>query len=144
MSSEVALAALFRAVDTRARVAPAPWGQRVFLSPARKGTPYPYLVYQKQAGGERNDVRARDAEFVVLIKVIDDSLAGAFGGAAVISERFNDAGLFDRTASPLDGGAVWVIQTTTEETNVFYTEQIDGQTVYHSGAQFRVRMEAVS
>jgi hypothetical protein len=138
----VALAALFRAIERRASEAAAPWGQRVFLSPARKGTAYPYLVYQKQAGGEANRVHARDAEFVIAIKVIDDSLAGALGGAAVISDRFNDAGLFDRPADPLDGGAAWVIQTTTEETAVFYTEQIDGQTVYHSGAQFRVRMEA--
>ena len=142
--TEVALAALFRAIQQRAVEGTPPWGQEVHLSPAPMGTAYPYLVYQKQAGGEINQRRSRDAEFVMAIKVIDDSLASALGAAASISDRFNDAGLFDRPADPLDGGPDWVIQTTTEEQSVFYTERIDGELVYHSGAQFRVRMGSVS
>jgi hypothetical protein len=141
--SETALAALLRAIRQRASETGAPWGSRAYLSPAPQGTAYPYLVFQKQAGGEINGVRARDAEFVMLVKAIDDSLAGALAAATVISERFNDAGVYDRPAGPLDGGADWVIQTTTEEQNVFYSERLDGRLVYHSGAQYRVRMEAV-
>lgn len=141
--AETALAALFRAIQKRAEEGASPWSGRAFLSPAQRDTPYPYLVYQKQAGGEINQRKSRDAEFVMVIKVIDDSLAGALGASAVISDRFNDAGVFD-SPDPLDGGADWVIQTTTEEQNVFYTERIDGPLVYHAGAQFRVRMGSVS
>lgn len=138
--TETALASLFRAVAARAAENGAPWGKRVFLDLAPRGTAMPYLVFQMQAGGERNAVRARDAEFVIVIKALDTSLPGALGCAAVIEERFNDAGEYDRTAA-LDGGTEWAILTSTQEGTFHLMELVDGQPIYHDGARYRVRME---
>jgi hypothetical protein len=142
VTSETALAALFRAISARAIEPGAPWGSRAYLSLAPMGTPYPYLVFQMQAGGEVNGLRARDGEFVMVIKAFDDSVAGALGCAAVIADRFNDAGLYDRPGDPLDGGAGWAILTSTQERAIFLPEQVDGELVYQAGAQFRIRMQA--
>ena len=136
------MAALFRAIQLRAIEPGAPWGTRAHLSLAPMGTAYPFLVYQMQAGGERNALKARDGEFVMVIKAFDDSLAEALGCAMLIEQRFNDAGLYDRPADPLDGGAAWAVLTSTQERAIFLTEQVDGQMVYQTGAQFRFRMQA--
>ena len=140
--TEPAVGALLRAVQKRAVEAGAPWGSRAYVSIAPEGTAYPYLIYQVQGGGERNAIRARDAEIVLVIQVFDDSLAGALGGSTVIEQRFNDQGLYD-TATPVDGGAAWAILTSTQERAVFLTNQVDGQLVYQSGAFFRFRMESL-
>jgi len=142
--TEPAIAALFRAIQARAIEGDAPWGTRAHLGLAPEGTAYPFLVYQMQGGGELNAVRARDGEFVIAIKVFDDSVAGALGCGTVIEQRFNDAGLYDRPGDPLDGGTAWVILTSTQERAIFLPEQVDGQLVYQSGAFFRFRMQAAS
>lgn len=138
--SETALAALLRAVQARAREAGAPWGTRAFLDLAPLGTALPLLVVSVQAGGEMNERRARDAEFVLLVKALDTTLPGALACAAEIERRFNDAGVYDTTAA-LDGGAEWAVLTTTQERTVHMLEYVDGEPIYHEGAQYRVRME---
>lgn len=141
--ADTALGALFRAVYVRAGESGAPWGGRVFLDLAPLGTAMPYLVYQVQGGGEINQRRARDAEFVLLIKTLDMTLPGALACAAEVEARFNDAGQYDR-AAPLDGGAEWAVLTTKQERTIHMLELVDGEPVYHEGAQFRIRMEVTS
>lgn len=140
--ADTALGALFRAVSARAGEHGAPWGKRVFLDLAPLGTAMPFLVFQVQGGGEINQRRARDAEFVLLVKALDKTLPGAMACAAEVESRFNDAGRYDRV-TPLDGGAEWAVLTTTQERSVHMMELVDGEPVYHEGAQFRVRMEVV-
>jgi hypothetical protein len=142
VTSETALAALLRAIQLRAAEPGAPWGTRAHLSLAPEHTAYPFLVYQMQAGGELNGLKARDAEFVMVIKAFDDSVAGVLGCAAFLADRFNDAGLYDRPSDPLDSGAAWAILTATQERAIFMTEQVDGELIYQAGAQFRFRMQA--
>lgn len=139
--SETALASLFKAVTVQAKATGAPWGNRVFLDLAPLGTAMPYFVFQLQAGGEINSVRARDAEFVFVLKALDTSLPGALACAAEIESRFNDAGLYDRTL-PLNAGTAWTVLTTTQERAIHLTELVDGRPIYHEGALFRVRMQA--
>jgi len=139
--AEPAHGALFRALMARALEHGAPWGQRAALDVATLGTAMPYVVISLQGGGELNAIRARDAEFVVLIKALDTTLSGALACLTVIESRFNDAGLYDRTL-PLNAGTAWTVLTTTQERAIHLTELVDGRPIYHEGAHFRVRMQA--
>lgn len=139
--SEHPIAAAYRAVYRRATESSGEiWGDRAYPDRAPSGTERPYLIYFHGAGGELNARKIEDAELVLIIKGVSSSMAEAFAMAARIDALFNDQGQYD-TSTPLDGGAEWSILTTKRELMVHLVEQVDGQQVYHTGAQFRVRME---
>jgi hypothetical protein len=144
--TETATAALFRALRSQLMASGQLWGARVYanLAPAGKKT-YPYVIYSHVAGGERNRIKARDAELVLLVKVISDSLAEALSAAAQVEALLNDQGNQDAASHPLVPGSSseWSVLTATAEVAVIYQEMFaNAQPVYHVGSQYRFVMEA--
>ena len=142
--SEHALAALYRAIVARLKAGGA-WGNRVYPTAAKAGTEYPFVVYFLHGGGERNAIRGRDAEIVVVVKVVSDNMGEALQCAYDIDALLNDAGLQDDATDHLEpgGGSEWKILTVTGEEHIQYTEMFANATpVYHAGGRYRIVMEA--
>lgn len=138
--NEHPLAAAYRAVYRRATESSEVWGERVYPDRAPAGVERPYLVYFYGAGGELNGRQIEDAELVLIIKGVSSSMAQAFEMARRINTLFNDAGQYD-SSTPLVTGSEWAILTTKRELLVHLVEQVDGQQIYHAGAQYRLFME---
>lgn len=138
--AEAALAALYRAVKTRlVAVTTHVWATRAYPDLAPANTARPYAIYAWAGGGELNAIVAQDAEIVLTVKVVAETLATAFTGAGEISALLNDVRLTGALA--LDGGSDWDILTCTQEQAVHLVENVDGVWLYHEGHRFRVRME---
>ncbi|TXH45977.1 MAG: hypothetical protein E6Q97_30545 [Desulfurellales bacterium] len=117
------------------------WGSRIYNRRAPAGVQRPYMIFQWQGGGELNRNVVQDANIVLLVKAVANSLAEALMLSGQLSELLNDAGYFDNANSFLDGGADWWIKTTTQEGIVEIDELVDGEPVYHEGFFLRVQME---
>lgn len=143
MTQPLALAALYKAVITRLKEAPAlDWGDRVYPDRAPSGTPKPLVVVWWLGGGEINQSIVPDAEIVLGVKVVAATQAQAFALAAEASARLNDA---DRSSSKaLNAGSDWIVQHTKQEGVVHLVEDVDGSWIYHEGFRLRCRMEATS
>jgi hypothetical protein len=140
--SDTALAAAYRAIQTRltANTNNPVWNERAYPDLAPASAARPFAVFFWSGGGEANRRRVQDADLLITIKVVADSLAEAFAGAERLSALLNDADA--GSALALDGGASWDIVSVTQERAVHLVEMVDAQQVYHAGAVFRVRMEA--
>jgi len=142
--AEIALQALYKAVDARLEAAGANFGNRVTVSvaPSNKSGqwPYPYVIQFWQSGGEDNSLTTQDARFIIGVKCVGD-FADAFRGAAAISAALNDKGVQDDPDDFLNGGTDWDILTCTENDAIFIVEQLsDSEIVYHVGASYDVVM----
>jgi hypothetical protein len=139
--SDTALAALYRAVQTRLAGSGEAWAARASAEIASAGTVRPYVIYSFHAGGESNDHVGKDARITLVIKCVADTMAVGLAGAARISELFNDAD--QSRAGALSGGAYWIIKTSTQAQVVHYVEMIDGKQVHHCGHRFVFNMEGI-
>lgn len=141
--AEIALAALYRGVAAKLSGGGELWASRVYAERAPATVIRPFVVFTWQGGGERNRLKKQDAEIVLNIKCIADTLSVAFTGAARLSALLNDMGMQDRTATNdwLLAGVDWDILTTTQESIIHMSELVDGADVYHEGFMLRVRME---
>lgn len=140
--AETAIAALYRAVKQTLTASPGEvWGGKVFPDLAPSGTEKPYVVYSWAGGGEINARRVQDAEIVLQIKIVTETLAQAFSGAGRISTLFNDADY--SSAAALNAGSEWAVLNVKQETIVHMIETVDGRQIYHAGHRFRFRMERI-
>lgn len=137
---EPALAAIYRALETRLNNTGEPWSG-AYADNVPAGKPRPYIVYFLSGGGEVNRNRTQDAEVVMTVKALANSLSTAFECAARLSELLNDSGTQD-SADPLEGGSDWEILTVSQERAIHLIETSDGKRIYHEGFQLRVVMEA--
>ncbi len=141
--TETASAALMLAVKNRLAIPGQPWGARVYPYDAPAKTAYPYVVIIPSGGGERNRQRARDAEIVVVVKVVSDKLGEAFAAASAVDSLLNDHGAQDSSDALTMGSSEWAILTVTGEEAISYLEKVAGAApVYHTGARYRIVMEA--
>ena len=136
--AEAALAALYRAVRTRAIATSEMWGNQAFADIAPAKTARPYVVFNWAGGGEVNGRVAQDAEIVIAIKAVAESMADALTMAGRISALFNDADA--NGSNEMDGGADWVIVNSQQEGIVHLVESVDGRQIYHEGHRFRFYM----
>lgn len=144
--SEIALAALYRAMNNRLSTGNELWGARAYAERAPAKVLRPYVIYQWQGGGDRNRLLQKsDAEIVLTVKCCADNLGTAFSGADRLGALLDDYGVQDRIAQGdgLNGGTYWKILTTTRETIVHMSELVDGVDVYHEGFTLRVVMEEI-
>lgn len=150
MTREDSLAALYRAIYERLDGASPIWENRVFPDDVDTGVTRPYVVYFFVAGGESNQVKNQDANYIVTAKVVAgnddqsvDHMQQAMDGAARISELLNDQGEQDGGPNPMDGGPQWVIRTVTQDRRVHVKDRFStAAPIYHEGHQYRVSMEA--
>jgi hypothetical protein len=141
--AEDAKAALYKAVRRRMVAANVP---KIYLGQAPAKETRPYYVFAILSGGEANLIKAKDAEYTLMIKCVSDKIDEALAGSALIAEWFNDSGILDadNANGQWDGGDVWDILTVTQGLIVSVIENVQGATqIYHEGHQFRVRMEGV-
>jgi hypothetical protein len=134
---------LYRAVRGRLTSTPEAWGQRVYhdLAPAEAQTPY--VVFSTASARERNRLRKRDAEFVVLVRVVSDALDEGLVMAERTAALLNDAGDQDIANGDLFAGSDWRILTITQERMVQYVEMVNAKRLHHCAAEYRVVMEAI-
>lgn len=103
----------------------------VFHPLASQGAAYPYVVFSESVGTELNSSprRARDVSYD--IKAVSDD----YDEAALIDVQI-DALIHDCDLNP-DG---WGNYTSRRMTSIDYDEQIGGDTVYHVGGRYMVRI----
>jgi len=138
---EAALAGLYRAL---ALYLPGDVliADRVYPDEVPAGVVRPYWVFFFVSGGESNDVHRQDAEFVLTVKCVAETLAQSLDGAGRISNKLNDAGRQDGAAAPIPGTSEWDILTVTQERTVHIVEKFEkAQPIYHDGNQYRFVME---
>lgn len=135
-----ALQALYEALYGRLTATTELWGPRAYPDFVPATIQRPYVVFFWSGGGEANTILRPDAEYLISIKCVADTLAQAMTGAGRIGTLFNDADLSSATA--LNGGAEWEIVNATQERAVHLLETIDGRQIYHDGHQFRFYMNA--
>lgn len=138
--AEAAIAALYRAIADRLRDNPSgtAWGGRSYAVIAPAKIVRPYVIYSLMGGGESNDSVGEDADMVILIKCVADTLGDGMLTATQIGQLFND---IERRGTGFDLGTDWVLNNCTRELTVQYTELIDGNVVWHVGDQYRFVME---
>lgn len=146
--AEAALAALYRAVYNRLVASGDVWGSRAYpdLAPAKilvsgllTPTPRPYTIFSWAGGGEINQLIKQDAEIVLTIKGVSETLTEAFAIAGRISALFDDQDAGDPTA--LSGAPDWQIIHVNQEQIVHLVEGVDATWIYHAGHRFRFLME---
>jgi len=142
MTRELALWAAQKAFFARLAGADDLWSG-VYQDIASEGASYPYLVIFWQGGGERNAIKAQDAEFVIIVKAVANSLSTASAAMARASELLNDKGEQESPDDYVNGGDDWIILSITQEETFYMPEEFAGsRTIYHVGARFRAIMEA--
>lgn len=143
--SETALAALYRAVVARLDgVADKVWADRVYTDAVAEGTAYPYVWIFWSGGREANLLQRRDADQVLTIQCVSESLEQAFAGAEQIADALNDHGEQDTgNDDALYGGAYWHILSVTEEDTIHLHAPFAGAApIFQCGARYRFIMEA--
>jgi hypothetical protein len=139
--SEIALAALYRAVGLRLSNGSAIFADRAYADYSESDE-YPYVIYFWSGGGEVNHTRRRDAEIVLTVTAISEKLGDAQIAAQQISDLLNDSGEYDDPADYLYGGTFWRILTSTEEDAIHTLDMFSGAVpIYHVGARYRFVME---
>lgn len=116
------------------------WSNRVFSDLAKTGTPYPYVVFAWSGGGEVNQLRKMDAEYVYTVRCIADEKAVALAGAGRIAALLNDAD--DYTANRLTS-TDWTFNFVTQEGKIDVVEGVDAGQIYHNGGYYRIHMEVI-
>jgi hypothetical protein len=136
------LAALYRALQTRLLNADPLWGARVYSDLVPTGVIRPYVIVTFNAGGETNNHVHPDANIVLIVKCVAETLSEATRGAGRIHALLNDADMSSNSA--LGGGPEWIIKTSTAEQKIHYPELVDGaKRLIHSGNRYRFNMESV-
>lgn len=137
------LTALNNAIYSKLTATVESWGNRVYFEHVPAGVAYPYVLIMHQGGGDQNLIHVRDLLVMEAIKCVSDSQTEALSGAKRLAELLDDQGFFD-TATPLDGGADWLIKTSTIGIQFFVTEAIDqARRVYHAGNNYEFAMEEI-
>lgn len=136
-----ALEVLWRVLfDTLKNASPL-WAERVYPDRAPAEIVRPYVTWNYVAGGEINMVRRGDAEFVVTVKCVADTMADAMLGARLIGQLLNDKGQQDATPAPISAVG-WILQTITQEKRIHLVEAWEGAVpIYHGGHDYRIRLE---
>lgn len=140
--AEEALAALYRAVNSRLAAAGNIWGTKVQADWMTADVARPYVVFTWAAGGSRNRLRKRDADLVLLVQCIADNGADALLGSHQIAEALDDQGSQDDTTTPLDAGSHWVITTSTQEEKAHRAALENAADYFASGHYYRFIMES--
>lgn len=139
--TEPALAALYRAVSQRLTptVVPEVWGSKAYPDLVPANVARPYVIYAWAAGGELNQRVAPDAEFVLTVEAVSDTLVQAFSMSGRISALLNDADY--ASAKALNGGADWDILNASQEQAIHLLELLpSGTWIYREGSRFRFLM----
>jgi len=142
---EPALAAIYRAINQRCVASGDAWAARVYADRAQPGNGRPYVLYRYQGGGEANQMIKPDANIVVTVRAVAETMAQAFMLSGRLSALLNDMGELDRRPegiAALNGGTDWIIRTTTQENVLQLSEDVESTEVYHSGFFLRFIMEA--
>jgi hypothetical protein len=119
-------------LTTQLGTPPAGYSKAIYYQQAPEGSGFPYLIFSKQAGTPRYAIGARayDSE-VWLIKAIDRR--DTADTADTIASRL-EALLTDSTIS-ISGHTQLLLR---RESDVDYSEAIDGVLYRHAGAYFRL------
>lgn len=135
-----ALESLYRALPLALKGA-GNWGDRVYPDLAPATVDRPYVVFFWAGGGEANWTRTNDANFVISVKCVANTMQDSMTGAGYIMAALNDKGTQD-TRTCITNGADWTITTITADRAIHLVEAFAGANpVYHDGAQFRIIMQ---
>jgi hypothetical protein len=138
--SEIALAALQRALRTQLEGSSPPW-TGVWWHRAGVNAQEPYVVMYSAGGGPENVLHQGDDTHLIGVKALSRSYSQAMACAAEIRARLDNRGT-QEPGGTLDGGTYWVITTSTEERTIDTPEYIDDAvTLWHVGAVYRFTME---
>lgn len=143
--AEPALYAIYRAINQRCAGSSDAWGNRCYADRAQPGNGRPYVLYRYQGGGEANQMIKPDANIVVTVRAVAETMKEAMLLSGRLSSLLNDMGEFDRRpdgVAALFGGPDWIICTTTQEGVVHLAESVESTEVYHEGFFLRFVMEA--
>lgn len=141
-----ALDSLYQAlVATLKGVDGAEWGNRVTPDYVPSGESQPYAMCFWAGGGEIPSVFDGEVEeLLITVKCVAGSLGGALNGAKQIKEALRHKGSQQVASGNISGGDDWDIVTVFKERKVhIFDPYQDVKPVWHSGNQYRVRMEAV-
>lgn len=137
MTSETALAALYRAVKSRLSEGGELWDTRVHADVIPAKVVRPYVIFFVSGGSESNDLVEADASYQLTIKGVADTMQASLQMAARLSALLNDQGTQDRPTTALDAGDEWEITTSTQGRTVHLVEQFsNAQPIYHDGHVF--------
>jgi hypothetical protein len=125
------------------------WGDRVYPDVASLDNGQhevdlmPYVVFFDAGSQEENYTLHQDATCILTVKVVALTLREAMMGAARISARLNDQGIYDRAPTmPLPQHPDWFVTTVTQGRRVHIPDvQPNVATRWHSGHQFEFVME---
>lgn len=104
---------------------------RVFNTLAPQGTVFPYVVYNRQAGGPANLTPADFVEEVYQVKGIAQSVGAALNIDSAIWERLHNAAL------SVSG---WTAVSCMREGAFDYSELVNGAAIFHKGGLYRIRV----
>jgi len=117
------------------------WGNRVHVTQAPVSSKRPYVQIFLAGGGAANIVKQKDASLLIAVKVIADSLSESLVGAGQISDLLDDNGEQEGGANPVTG-VDFEISNISEGLTISYAEPVENaRSVYHGGAQYRLRLE---
>ena len=121
------------------------WGDRVGVEHVEASTPRPYVIIYFVGGGRLLESHSKDANLLVGVKCVADTLGLANQGAFRIMTLLEDNGEGDKrtdsTATPVVAGEFEIL-TITEERALAYAEDFEKtRNIYHAGFVYRIRME---
>ena len=117
------------------------WGDRVYPDQAPANVQRPYVIFFWAGGGEANWTRHNDADLIISVKCVANTMQESMTGAGLIAAALNDKGTQDST-SPLVNGADWTITTVTSDRVIHMVEaEANAVPIYHDGAQYRVILQ---
>lgn len=138
-----ALEAAYKAIRARLASQSELWGAAVFSDVIPATAEFPVVQFFWSGGGEANGLKKQDADLVITVKCVAESMSDSMTGAARISALLNDKGENDDASDHLNGGSAWRILTCTQEEHVHLVDMWAGaQPIYHDGHRFRLVMEA--
>ena len=153
------LKTLYESLSRRLDGANTLWDDRVFpdFIPGREDRPS--VVFNQVVGGETNNSRRDQPEYLLDIKIItsnqdgqQNAAAGAMSGAGFLSDLIKDQGSQgvdgngDPTERAITGDDEWVITTITQQNRIHFVDDWTkiGVANYHSGHEYRIMMEELS
>lgn len=141
MTSETALAALYRAVKSRLSEGGELWDTRAYADIIPAKVVRPYVIFFVSGGGESNDLVDADASYQLTVKGVSDNLQTSLQIAARLAGLVNNQGTQDRPDTALDAGDEWEITTSTQGRTVHLVESFaNAQPIYHDGHVFDFTM----
>lgn len=137
------LSACYAAIYGALSQAGAVWGDRAYPDTSDGAHGRPYVVFAYAAGGPARWTRNPDANYMIDVICVAETLQDALTGAAQIEAALNNKGRVD--GGTVIGDSEWEIQTITNEEKVHFTEPILSNTALltHSGGRYRFIMRSL-